>query len=203
MPKASQIVFTWPSCGMKPSTGCEKKITRAFKAKLSKAERQEFRSRMWEMRRDPASLTDKERDKLEKLFAQIPQLRTLYHLRVRFKTIFDTATDRRQAAKQLMELYVDATEAFPELEAFFRTYEQWQEQILNYFEARQTSGVVEGINNKARVVTKRAYGIKSADTLWTRLILDLNMAGEIVLQTVASIRKLVRGFRAIFSAVCT
>jgi len=102
-----------------------------------------------------------------------------------------------------MELYVDATEAFPELEAFFRTYEQWQEQILNYFEARQTSGVVEGINNKARVVTKRAYGIKSADTLWTRLILDLNMAGAMVLQTVVSIRKLVRGFRAIFSAVCT
>ena len=158
---------------------------------------------MWEMRRDPASLTDKERAKLEKLFTLIPQLRTLYNLRVRFKTIFDTASDRRQAAKELMELYVDATDAFPDLESFWRTYEQWQEQILNYFEARQTSGVVEGINNKARVVTKRAYGIKSADTLWTRLILDLNMAGKMVLQTVASIRELVRGFRAIFSPVCT
>ena len=188
---------------MTPSTGCEKKITRAYKAKLSRAERKEFRSLMWEMRRDPASLTDKERDKLEKLFVQIPQLRALYALRVRFKTIFDTAPDRRAAAKQLMELYIEATDAFPELDAFFRTYEQWQEQILNYFESGQTSGVVEGINNKARVVTKRAYGIKSADTLWTRLILDLNMAGKMVLQTVASIRDLVRGFRAIFSGVCT
>jgi len=63
--------------------------------------------------------------------------------------------------------------------------------------------VVEGINNKARVVTKRAYGIKSADTLWTRLILDLNMARELVLHTVVSIRELVHGFRAIFSPVCT
>jgi transposase len=130
-------------------------------------------------------------------------LRTLYQLRVRFKTIFDTALDRQQAAKQLMALYVDATEAFPELDAFFRTYEQWQEQILNYFGSRQTSGVVEGINNKARVVTKRAYGIKSADTLWTRLALDLNMAGEAVLHTVASIRELVHHFRAIFSPTCT
>jgi transposase len=122
---------------------------------------------------------------------------------VRFKAIFDTASNRRQAALALTELYLDATDSFPELDGFFRTYEQWQEQILNYFESGQTSGVVEGINNKARVVTKRAYGIKSADTLWTRLILDLNRAGEIVVHTVASLRDLVRGFRAIFSTVCT
>jgi len=122
---------------------------------------------------------------------------------VRFKTIFDTATNRHEAALALTELYLDATDAFPELEGFFRTYEQWQEQILNYFEAGQTSGVVEGINNKARVVTKRAYGIKSADTLWTRLILDLNRAGEIAVHTIASLRALVRQFRTVFSMACT
>lgn len=130
-------------------------------------------------------------------------MRTLYNLRVRFKAIFDTASNRRQAALALTELFLDATEAFPELDKFVRTYEQWQEQILNYFESGQTSGVVEGINNKARVVTKRAYGIKSADTLWTRLLLDLDRAGEIVVQTVASLRGLVREFRAVFSMSCT
>jgi transposase len=188
---------------MKPSTGCEKKITRAHKAKLSRAERKEFRSLMWEMRRDPLSLTDEERQKLEKLFAQIPALRTLYNLRVRFKAIFDTATNRRQAALALTKLFMDATDAYPELDKFVCTYEQWQQQILNYFESGQTSGVVEGINNKARVVTKRAYGIKSADTLWTRLFLDLDRAGEIVAQTVKSLRDLVREFRTVFSASCT
>jgi transposase len=122
---------------------------------------------------------------------------------VRFKAIFDTATQPRQAALALTELFMDATDAFPELDKFVCTYEQWQEQILNYFESGQTSGVVEGINNKARVVTKRAYGIKSADTLWTRLLLDLDRAGALVVQTVASLRALVRAFRAVFSTVCT
>jgi hypothetical protein len=98
---------------------------------------------------------------------------------------------------------MDATDAFPELDKFVCTYEQWQDEILNYFEAGQTSGVVEGINNKARVVTKRTYGIKSADTLWTRLFLDLDRAGEIVVQTIDSLRDLVRVFRTVFSAVCT
>src|SRR5450759_1950664 len=188
---------------MKPSTGCEKKITRAHKAKLSRAERKEFRSLMWEMRRDPLSLTEEERQKLEKLFAQIPALRTLYNLRVRFKTIFDTALNRRQAALALTELFLDGTEAFPELDKFVCTYEQWQEQILNYFESGQNSGVVEGINNKARVVPKRAYGIKSADTLWTRLFLHLDRAGEIVVHTVKGLRDLVREFWTVFSAACT
>jgi hypothetical protein len=98
---------------------------------------------------------------------------------------------------------MDGTDAFPELHKFVGTYEQWQTEILNYFESGQTSGVVEGINNKARVVTKRAYGIKSADTLWTRLLLDLNRAGETVVHTIASLRDLVRGFRAVFSTLCT
>jgi transposase len=155
------------------------------------------------MRRDPLSLTDADRQKLEKLFAQLPVLRTLYELRVRFKTIFDTASDRRQAALALTKLFMEATDAFPELDKFVCTYEQWQEQILNYFDAGQTSGVVEGINNKARVVTKRAYGIKSADTLWTRLMLDLNRAGDIVVQTIESIRDLAHAFRGVFSTSCT
>lgn len=180
-----------------------KKITRKHKAKLSRAERKEFRSLMWEMRRDPLSLTEQERQKLEKLFVQLPALRTLYQLRLRFKEIFDTAPNRRRAALQLTELFMDGTAAFPELVKFECTYEQWQEQILNYFEDGQTSGVVEGINNKARVVTKRAYGIKSADTLWTRLFLDLDRAGDIVVQTIASLRDLVRSFRSVFSAACT
>ena len=46
--------------------------------------------------------------------------------------------------------------------------------ILNYFAAWQTSGPVEGINTKARVIVKRCYGLKSADSLWTRLVLELN-----------------------------
>jgi transposase len=130
-------------------------------------------------------------------------LRTLYDLRVRFKAIFDTALNRREAALRLTELFLDGMEAFPELDKFVRTYEHWEEQILNYFESGQTSGVVEGINNKARVVTKRAYGIKSADTLWTRLFLDLDRAGEIVVETIESLRGLVRELRTVFSAACT
>jgi transposase len=157
---------------------------------------------MWLFRRAPKDLTEEDLAKLEKLFTQIPKLRTLYELRVRFKTIFDTLS-KRQASLALTQLCLDAVDAFPDLEKVVCTYEKWQLLILNYFPERRTSAAVEGINNKARVITKRAYGIKSADSLWTRLILDLNRAKEIVVHTIAGLRDLVAGFRAIFSMVCS
>jgi hypothetical protein len=87
--------------------------------------------------------------------------------------------------------------------AIVKTYERWQEEILNYFDGRHTSGPVEGINNKARVITKRAYGLKSASSLWTRLVLDLNLASEAVGQTIEAIREIAATFRPIFSAACS
>jgi transposase len=118
---------------------------------------------------------------------------------VRFQKIFDTASDRRKAHRALIGLFLDMLDSFPELDAFICTFEQWQEEILNYFDARQTSATVEGINNKARVILKRAYGLKSVDSLWTRLILDLNRAQDVVLYTIGQVHELVAGFRAAFA----
>jgi transposase len=156
---------------------------------------------MWEFRRDPAELSAEEKQRLEGLFRELPRLRTLHELRVRFRKIFDTARDRRKAHRALVGLFVDMLEDFPELDAFICTFEAWQEEILNYFDARQTSGPVEGLNNKARVILKRAYGLKAVDSLWTRLILDVNRAADVVLYTIGQIHELVAGFRAIFA--CT
>jgi transposase len=124
-------------------------------------------------------------------------------MRVRFQRIFDTAADRRKAHRALVELSLDMLDHFPELESFIRTFENWQEEILNYFDARQTSGVVEGINNKARVILKRSYGLKEVTSLWTRLVLDLNRAKEAVKYTLSQIQELVLGFRTLFAPACT
>ena len=176
-----------------------KKLTRAYKARLSKAQRKEFRSLMWEFRRDPKELSGEQKQKLEGLFAKVPGLRRLHETRVRFKEIFDTASNRRKAHRALIALFLDMVEDFPELDSFVRTFEEWDEEILNYFDARQTSAQVEGLNNKARVILKRAYGLKGVDSLWTRLILDVNRASDVVLHSIGQIKQLVASFRALFA----
>ena len=84
-----------------------------------------------------------------------------------------------------------------------RPFEAWQEENRNDFDGRPASGPVEGINNQARGIAKRAYGLKSADSPWTRLVLDLNRARDVVTHTIGQIRELVVGFRAIFSGACS
>jgi transposase len=153
---------------------------------------------MWEFRRAPESLTDQERQNLDKLFEKLPPLRTLYRFRLRFKEIFDTAPDRETAARWLRELRQEMTESELDFGSFWNTYDNWKTPILNYFDDGHTSAAVEGVNNKARVIIKRAYGIKSTDTLWDRLILDLNWAGKAAGKTIAKIRELVNGLKAAF-----
>lgn len=75
--------------------------------------------------------------------------------------------------------------------------------ILNYFDERYTSAAVEGINNKARVITKRCYGVKTAKTLFSRRILDLNRASEAVGWGIGELRQIAAGLKAVFLGFCT
>ena len=87
---------------------------------------------------------------------KIPTLKPLYKVRLRFKEIFDTAPARTKAAPWLRELRRECGQLGLDLEPFFETYDRWKTAILNYFDARQTSAAVEGINNKAGWITKQA-----------------------------------------------
>ena len=61
------------------------------------------------------------------------------------------------------------------------------------------SRVIYTIGLAGPVNVKWAYGLKSADCLWPRLILDLNRAKDVVTDTVGHIQELVVSLRAIFA----
>jgi transposase len=42
--------------------------------------------------------------------------------------------------------------------------------ICNYFISRTTSGVMEGINNKIKLIKRQAYGFTNFENLSTRLL---------------------------------
>jgi hypothetical protein len=74
---------------------------------------------------------------------------------------------------------------------------------LHLVGARQTSAAVEGINNKARVISKRAFGLKSPKRLWDRLILDWNRASEVIGYSIDRIRQIAWGLRTFVDGSCT
>jgi len=74
---------------------------------------------------------------------------------------------------------------------------------LAYFDEGRSSGPVEGINTKLRVITRRAYGIRSIGTLWTRALLDVNWAAKKVGETIVRIRNLVERIQGYYAGCYT
>ncbi|MBS3953305.1 MAG: transposase, partial [Methylomicrobium sp.] len=56
---------------------------------------------------------------------------------------------------------------------FITTLDNWQDKITNYFIGRETSGFVEGLNNKIKVIKRRCYGIYNLGRLFQHIWLDV------------------------------
>jgi len=164
---------------------------------LPREQQKKFRARMWLFRRRQNELTSEELAELEDLLQQVPGLQVAYYFRQEVTDIFDTSKNRREAGSRLEEVRA-ALEGDSELLKFFDLFDRWREGILAYFDRRETSGPVEGLNNKARVITRRSYGLKHTDSLWKRLVLDINRAGRAVRRTVADLHTLARAIQAKF-----
>ena len=61
----------------------------------------------------------------------------------------------------------------------------------------------KGSTTRPRVITKRTYGLKSAKSLWDRLILDLNRASQAIGYSIEHIRQMAKGLKALFDWSCT
>jgi transposase len=59
-------------------------------------------------------------------------------------------------------------------DSFLGTLNTHFEEVTNYFIVRHTSGFVEGLNNKIKVIKRRCYGITNLGHLYQRICLDLN-----------------------------
>jgi transposase len=178
-------------------------VTRTYKRKLDQAQRRQFRSRMWEFRRRPEDLTAQQGQALEALFREIPALRSIYELRWKLTQVFDTAVDRASASAAIAAWKREAEGSGLDWSRFLGLYERHRDGILAYFADRQSSGPVEGLNNKVRVLLKRSYGLKSVETLWTRLILDVNWVGERLGKSVTYIKTLSNRIWTVFCGYYT
>ena len=50
------------------------------------------------------------------------------------------------------------------------TFGRWLEPILNYFRKRTSNGIVEGVNNKIKVIKRLAYGFRNFGNFRLRVL---------------------------------
>jgi transposase len=119
-------------------------------------------------------LAQHEQDVLDRLFEYSPNLKLAYTLREKLTAIFEQDLTKAQATWQIKawQKRVETSELTC-FDSFLTTLNHYMDEITNYFLNRHTSGFVEGLNNKIKVLKRRCYGILNLDHLFQRLFLDL------------------------------
>ena len=79
----------------------------------------------------------------------------MHALKEDFRDIFETKYSWGEGVLKLLDWIHDAISFFPKS---IGTIQRWFGEIVGYFEKRTTSGVVEGINNKLKLIKRLGYG---------------------------------------------
>ena len=117
----------------------------------------------WCLLKRPENLTDKQRIRLRDLLRYNLQSARAYLLKEEFQQLWGY-TSPVWAGKFLDQWCTKAMRSRIEpVKKFVRTVRNHRELLLNYFRARKqfSSGVVEGLNNKAKVTMRKAYGYRT------------------------------------------
>lgn len=116
-------------------------------------------------------LTEEQEGVLKKVLAASPALKTCYELKESFRNIFNSSDDREAGSKNLSTWILDAVRAdTTQYFAFVRTLLNWEENILNYFDNWVSSGFVEGINNKIKLIKRKAFGFVNFENFRIKII---------------------------------
>lgn len=111
---------------------------------------------------------------LAALFKLSPAIKSAYRLVRELTHIYNTH-HRKPKAQRKIKQWLDKVNSSEVncLNTFIKTLEKYNDPIANYFGKRHSSGWVEGINNKVKVIKRRCYGLTNLKHFFQRIFLDL------------------------------
>jgi transposase len=147
---------------------------KALKGVLTKEEYAGLKGVLWALRKRHENLEPEEHALLDRLFEASPSLRKAYNLREKLARLFDKKHSKKSGRRAIRRWMTAVRESGLNcFDKFLTTLENRMDIITNYFISRSSSGWVEGLNNKVKVLKRRSYGIKNLGNLFRRIWLDL------------------------------
>ena len=117
-------------------------------------------------------------DQTQRSWKTQPKDQSGYLLKEAFRRFWDY-TYPASAKKYLDKWFWWATHSRLEpMRKFAWMIRRHQNDVLNYFQVLIDNGLVEGLNNKAKVISHRAYGYRSAETFKLALLHGLGKLPE-------------------------
>ena len=111
-----------------------------------------------------------ERLAIRQFLEKYPHMAELYEWKERLHSFYRMRGYYR-AYKAFKKLVDDmSVSLLPEVRTLRKTLLKWKEEILNYFLCRLTNARLEGFNNKASLLKRRAYGYKNPENYRLQLL---------------------------------
>lgn len=105
--------------------------------------------------KNSGDLESEEKEKLKEIFRQSDCLKVAYELKEELRQIYETSKTVKSGLARMKKWLQQA-------QFFYRnatqTIRNHLEGICNYFISRTTSGVMEGINNRIKLIMRQGYG---------------------------------------------
>jgi transposase len=115
------------------------------------------------------NLNEKQTIKLMEVKKVCPHLAEMHKLKEKFRQIFENKkTNWWRALLRIGIWQKRAQQYFPDT---VKTITNWFDEIIAYFDNRTTSGIVEGINNKLKLIKRSAYGFRNFENYKNRCLL--------------------------------
>jgi transposase len=105
--------------------------------------------------------------KLDVVLAQSASLKIAYELKEEFRQIYETNHTVKSGRRQFNKWLKFADLFFADATSTIRNH---LDGICNYFISRTTSGVMEGINNRIKLIKRQGYGFSNFDNFRSRLL---------------------------------
>jgi len=145
-----------------------------LKNELPDEEYRQLKGCLWAFRKNPEDLRPEERQVLKRFFSSSPKAKLAYDLRQQLTAIFEQHLSKKQAQTKIRAWMTQVRNSgLTCFDDFLSTLERWWEEITNYFIHRESSGFVEGFNNRLKVLKRRCYGLFNLQHLFQRIYLDL------------------------------
>jgi transposase len=112
---------------------------------------------------------------VEQLLVLSPDLRAIYDLKEELITWYECSSNVEQATYVYKKWLEKAKRlAIPELHQALITFENWQEEIINYHRHQFTNAAVEGKNNKIKALQRRCYFTRNRHYYLMRIKAECN-----------------------------
>lgn len=158
---------------MKNLNHCLTAARREIQRQASLEVKEQLKGSRWVLVKNQKDLNEKQRAKLERLYLASPELKVCHQLKEQFRKIFETSIDREKARTALIRWIAKVEKMkLTTFQSFLVTLRNWFELILNYFLERCTNAFAEGINNKIKLIKRRAFGFTNFDHFRLRILVE-------------------------------